>query len=426
MIKIITAIGNPNLNNELNKHSEFEVPCKDIQYIEGILEFLEANSDINFIIVSELLEGQITLEQLVNKVISINRKIKLIAIIDKKNINLEKKLLSNGVYDILYDGIDIFSIISLLKNKNVEVINEELKAEIDKLKQIVLNRKSEKNNIFNKLKKIKNSNLIENKKCRIITVIGNRGIGKTTFSIELSDNIKKNKRVLLIDFDVLNNNISYIYDLKNTRKYEIINNNYIDNKSENIVENSRKNMEKNRKENIKNNINTIKKNITKIDKNLSVLGNINFLLYNKKININYLEDIIQNVKNEYDYIIIDTYSESIFELNKSIFSISDYILLLTQVNKLEIEKTKNMLDFLFDVWKINISKVNIIIYKYKILDYIFFNKLKNNSILKNIRTIGKIRYNTFFNICSNLNLKKIYIIKNKLNYHLILKNINKI
>ena len=89
-------------------------------------------------------------------------------------------------------------------------------------------------------------------------------------------------------------------------------------------------------------------------------------------------------------------------------------MLLTQVNKLEIEKTKNMLDFLFDVWKVKINKVNIIIYKYKILDYIFFNKLKNNSILKNIRTIGKIRYNTFFNICSNLNLKKIFMIKFKL------------
>ena len=41
MIKIITALGNPTLNNELRNYSEFKVIGKDVQYIEGTLEILE-------------------------------------------------------------------------------------------------------------------------------------------------------------------------------------------------------------------------------------------------------------------------------------------------------------------------------------------------------------------------------------------------
>ena len=41
MIKIVTALGNPCLNTELNKYDDFEIIGKDIQYKDGIIEILE-------------------------------------------------------------------------------------------------------------------------------------------------------------------------------------------------------------------------------------------------------------------------------------------------------------------------------------------------------------------------------------------------
>ena len=40
-MKIITAMNNPELNEELKKEKNIEIICKDIFYKEGILEILE-------------------------------------------------------------------------------------------------------------------------------------------------------------------------------------------------------------------------------------------------------------------------------------------------------------------------------------------------------------------------------------------------
>ena len=65
--KIITAIGNPILNNELKKLEEFAVIGNDIQYQDGILELLEIDNKINFIIISELIPGEYKIEELIGK-----------------------------------------------------------------------------------------------------------------------------------------------------------------------------------------------------------------------------------------------------------------------------------------------------------------------------------------------------------------------
>ena len=92
MIKIVTALGNPSLNTELKKHSEFEVIGKDIQYKDGVLEILELNNDINYLIISEMLDGIISFEELIKK---LNRKIKIIVVLKEKNIEMEEYLIKN-------------------------------------------------------------------------------------------------------------------------------------------------------------------------------------------------------------------------------------------------------------------------------------------------------------------------------------------
>ena len=70
MIKIVTALGNPCLNTELN-------------------------NDVNYVIISEMLDGIISFEEVINSIIKLNRKIKIIAVLKEKNIEIEEYLLKN-------------------------------------------------------------------------------------------------------------------------------------------------------------------------------------------------------------------------------------------------------------------------------------------------------------------------------------------
>ena len=91
MIKIVTALGNPCLNT----YDDFEIIGKDIQYKDGIIEILELNNDVNYVIISEMLDGIISFEEVINSIIKLNRKIKIIAVLKEKNIEIEEYLLKN-------------------------------------------------------------------------------------------------------------------------------------------------------------------------------------------------------------------------------------------------------------------------------------------------------------------------------------------
>ena len=96
MKNIITAINNPELNNEIKKEKNLKIIYKDIIYKEGIIEILEEKKEINLIIINYDLPGKIEIEDLVNKIKKINEKIELIFILEKEDIEKEQKL--NTVY----------------------------------------------------------------------------------------------------------------------------------------------------------------------------------------------------------------------------------------------------------------------------------------------------------------------------------------
>ncbi|MFQ9264508.1 MAG: hypothetical protein ACLR44_05365 [Clostridia bacterium] len=73
-MKIITAINNPKLNDELKNEKNIEIICKDIFYKEGILEILENEINIDYIIINSQLEGEIKLNKLIEKIIEKNEK----------------------------------------------------------------------------------------------------------------------------------------------------------------------------------------------------------------------------------------------------------------------------------------------------------------------------------------------------------------
>ena len=68
MKKIITALAEPQLNNELKKEKDFIVIGKDIQYQEGVIEILETEKEVDFLIISEALPGNEKIENLIEKI----------------------------------------------------------------------------------------------------------------------------------------------------------------------------------------------------------------------------------------------------------------------------------------------------------------------------------------------------------------------
>ena len=362
MIKIITALGNPSLNNELKKYEEFNVIGNDIMYFDGVLEFLELNSEIDYLILGEIIDIN-NLNDFIDKVINNNRKIKIIVVINKKNKKIEDMLLKKGILDIFYDDIEISEIVNFFKTKNIEYLNIELRSEINNLKKL-LNEKNNKK--ISKNKKI----TINNQENKIIGITGSRGIGKTSFCIMLANSLK-NKKVLIIDFDLINSQINDIYNKKfEYAKIDELNiNNYIFN----------------------------------VHNNIDILIGLNILYYYNKLNLENFKTRINSIKEKYDYILIDTYSEYNFDKNKYILNMADKIFLLTGLNKLEINKTRKLINILIKKWQINNKKINIIYYKFNILEYLINKKIINKNIFENIKIIGKIKNEIlfFYNIKNN-------------------------
>ena len=363
MKKIITALGNQVLNNELKKTNEFEIVANDLQYKEAIIELLEINKNVNYIILSGILPGNITLTDLITKIKIINNNIEIILLLEKKEKEIEKKLKEQKIKNVLYiDNVKINDIIKILKNKK---INNKTKIPQEENIKNEINRKIKINN--NIKKQIKTE-------CKVISVLGSNGVGKSIYSVCMSNylNNKKNK-ILIIDFDILNNSIHTILGIS---KY-------------------------NKKKNNKRIINDC---IINVDNNISVLTGENIIKKYKK-NINYIVKLLEILKEKYDYIIIDTSAECFFDINKTIINKSDINIFLLEANLLEITKATKLLEIYNKNWNIDERKIKIVINKYN-KNAISMNIIKK--LFSDYEIIGKLEMSNIYNNIINKNNKRIF------------------
>lgn len=381
MKKIITALAEPQLNNELKKEKDFIVIGKDIQYQEGVIEILETEKEVDFLIISEALPGNEKIENLIEKIKQINNEVNIVIILENKKEELEKNLYSKNVYLILYNKIEIKEIIKLIKNKK-EDENEKIKKEINDLKKIIIEQNSK--NRQNKKQKIKEVKELNSQK-EIICILGSGGVGKSIFTVNLAKSlIYSKKKILIIDFDILNNSLHTILGVKK----------YSEKISKKIKENNL----------IKDKIG-LKELKIKINKRIDLISGIN-LLFDSKYKINNIQfnNLFNDVKKFYDVIIIDTSSECFFNYTKDIIKKSNINILIVEPNLLEIQKSKNILKIYKEEWNIDNNKINIL-----------FNKFNKNSIDINIlkiifseyNIIGKIDINNKYNLIINKNANKI-------------------
>jgi len=381
MKKIITALAEPQLNNELKKEKDFIVIGKDIQYQEGVIEILETEKEVDFLIISEALPGNEKLENLIEKIKQINNEVNIVIILENKKEELEKNLYSKNVYLILYNKIEIKEIIKLIKNKK-EDENEKIKKEINDLKKIIIEQNSK--NKQNKKQKIKEVKELNSQK-EIICILGSGGVGKSIFTVNLAKSlIYSKKKILIIDFDILNNSLHTILGVKK----------YSEKISKKIKENNL----------IKDRIG-LKELKIKINKRIDLISGIN-LLFDSKYKINNIQfnNLFNDVKKFYDVIIIDTSSECFFNYTKDIIKKSNINIFIVEPNLLEIQKSKNILKIYKEEWDLDNNKINIL-----------FNKFNKNSIDINIlkiifseyNIIGKIDINNKYNLIINKNANKI-------------------
>ncbi len=409
MKQIITALGNPLLNDKLKEEKDLKILTKDIQYQDGIFESLEKEHKIDYLILSEILLGEYKIENLIEKIIEKNNKIKIIVILENKKEEIENILYIKGVKKIYYNNqVEIEEIISFIKNDDKEA-NEEIKFELENLKKILLKnniyleQENEKNNLLNlenekfknektnkeknKIKLIKNNK--ENNK-KIISVVGTGGVGKSIITLNLSNILKeKNQKILILDFDILNNSLHTILGVNNYPQK-------IKNK-----------LQKN--DLIQNKIN-VKDLIIKINKKVDLISGINLLFDSKyKISSEKIQFILEELKQYYDFIVIDTSCECFFDYTKNILHYSDTILFLLEANLSEIKKANNLLKIYTEEWNLEKDKFNLIINKYN-------ENAVDDKIVKHIfldyKILGKIKFNKKYNNLINKNFEEDILTKN--------------
>ena len=377
---VITALLNKTVNEKLKEYKEIKVIMNDIQYQEGIIEALEINKNINVLILSELLPGQLNIKELIEEIKKINNKIKIIIFLEKENKNLENYLYAKENINIFYNNeIEIKDIVKLIINKSEK---EELKKEINELKEIIMNKdekeinyiKNKEENKNNKLiitneeiekieqeieneyldnifiNKIKNkfNNLFKNKNnqnSKIILISGTPGVGKSIFTVNIAKAFaKKKNKILIIDMDFYTNSIETLFGVKNKKE------NY----------------------NQENEQESFEKFILKINSKINLISNIDEIFPQNNIEeITRLKQL-EKLKEKYDYIIIDTGSQN-ENYMQIIFDKCNKVIFLTEPNLLQIKKAKNILNKYINELQIEKEKI-----------FILFNKVKKDTICFNI------------------------------------------
>lgn len=347
-MKIITAIGSVELNESLKEIENVEVIGKDIQYQEGILEVLEKNENIDMLAVSNLLPEEMNFLYLIDKIRKTKEELEIVVFLDKENISIENFLNSKKIYKIYYldeNGVEVF--INSLKNSNNVSLG--ISKEIEEIKNMIITPRFKKN-YKNKQMSIESN---------LIAITGNPGSGKSIISCILAKQLeKKKKKVALISFD-------------KTMSLKVI---LGTNNEENSI-----------------NRNNISNYLSVFTYDFTFKDNLN-----ERYEIN---DLIEKLKSEFDYIIFDISAE--YQYINLVLQKSKKAVFLLEPNLLEVMKAKQYLETIIYDLDINEDKIKIVFNKtnrYQIAESIL------EEVFKEFEKIGSISYDEKYNLFINQHL----------------------
>ena len=344
-MKVLTAINDSELIKNL-KDNGFDTCPYNIQYKEGILEYIELNSFVDYIVLDFNLPGDIDIKDLISKVLKQNPLIKII-VVNQLNIKEVYKCFDkydrNDLLDFLIIDCDIRD---YYKYKN---------------------------------------------KGKIITILGASGVGKSVFSINLANCLNCEKKVI-IDFDVLNNSLHYLLGVDNYSakvqakiKKNLLNKSYVYEKEQDYIVNS--------------------KDFTmKTIYNVDLISGVNLVFDTQsQVTTENIGKIILKLKNYYDIIIIDTSSQCFLEYNKEFMKLSDELIFLSGASLYEVQKAKILLKKYTEDYKIDKNKIYIVFNKCtkSSIDESILREL-----FKEYKVLGKIKLRDYYDYIINNNKSK--------------------
>ncbi len=168
MKRIITAVGNEELNNILKVRNEYIVESPDIQYQEGIIEALDKYKNIDIAIINEDIIGSLDLEDLIRTIIILKKDIQIILVTERENSIIETQNIIkviNNKNDYVKEVLDyLLSKINIKQEKATKIKSDnETKTEQRREEEYTNETQTTKEEL-----KIKEKS--------IITVIGSSGI----------------------------------------------------------------------------------------------------------------------------------------------------------------------------------------------------------------------------------------------------------
>jgi hypothetical protein len=141
MVNIITAIGNEKLNNRLKEEKNIKILEQDIQYQEGIIEFLnQKTKKLDYIILSETIQGNTKIEDFIEQIISDEYYV-IVIIKDKNDKTKINYLLGIGVYKILFNNETKYEeILELIQKKRI-TRKTKAEKELEEIKELLIKNK---------------------------------------------------------------------------------------------------------------------------------------------------------------------------------------------------------------------------------------------------------------------------------------------
>ena len=326
---VVTAIGHSQLNDKLKKIKDFNIVSDDLSTDEEVIELLEREKNIQFLIIF----SKIIVHYKIDEFIEIVKKLQdEIYIIFFKEPDLKNDFLDS-------ENIKIYSNTDIDLEELERSLQQELKKEIKKYS------------------------------ARIIGITGGAGVGKSTFSTVFAKNVE-NKKVLLIDFDLEENNVRTILKIRKKPKDSC----------------------------------DVKEKIINVTKNLDVLCHLDLhFKIKEQITFFQIQEMINELKNNYDLIIFDTSSRLNQEYTRKLLYNCDEILFLIEPNILGIKKAKNMLEVFENDWRISNEKIKLVSNKAGIYQ---IDKNIIEELFSPIKVIGKVEYNDVYNLLINKNIQK--------------------
>lgn len=334
MKKVLVAIDNEEIYNEIKSLEKYEVYERDVVYKEGVLEYISQNK-VDLIITKDDLEGQMIKEIYIKQIKLLLPDVKIILFVKETDNKYLEFLYNNNIYNII-----------------------DSKERINKQRLLDFIESNKENKMYLNSEDMAYQNIIINNSINVVTkkkiaIFGSNGAGKSYVASLIANMLAKklNMNTLLIDLDIENSAIDIYNNLScnNNLLADIVKD--VDNQTLN-------------NKNFDNNV--YKKG------NLSIITN-NSSIYECQNNfsIKHYEKIYEIASQKYDVLVTDIVSNVFLDVTYYNLKNADVIMFVINPNYISIRQAIKYLDLITNVWNIDKNKIKLIM-----------NKVTENSLVK--------------------------------------------